>query len=216
MPIKLVVFDLDGTLVDSAPATIAILNQLRHERGLVELPVHVFIPWLSLGGTGLMSNALELTTTKQANTYLQEFRKRAKLLDSDAMWLYAGVEKTLDTLHKQNIKMAVCTSKARALMIKLFDDFDISNYFDTTIAGGDLDTSKPDPENLLICLRRLNIDIKDAIFVGDSTVDQQTALNAQIKFAFHEHGYDDGVDKTKADIVFSNYKTLVEKVLSYE
>jgi phosphoglycolate phosphatase len=215
MPVKLVVYDLDGTLIDSAPATIALLNQLRNELGLFSLPHSAFIPWLSLGGIKIMTNSLELDCEKKAKEYLEEFRRRLGTLPINTMPLYSNVKESLKLLLENNIKIGICTNKASRLVHKIINELKIDQYFAVVIAGDDLPISKPNPLHLLTCLERLNISINDAIFVGDSTVDQRTAISANVAFAFYQRGYDDGVDNTRS-IPFDDHLDLVKRIIKYE
>jgi phosphoglycolate phosphatase len=215
MPVELVVYDLDGTLVDSAPATVALLNQLRNELGLSPLPYDAFIPWLSLGGVKIMSNALELDSDQTAKEYLEEFRRRLASLPSETMPLYPNVKESLQLLFASGIKMGICTNKANRLVHKIIKELRIADYFDVVIAGDDLPVSKPNPVHLLTCLERLNVSIKDAIFVGDSTVDQRTAESADVPFAFYQKGYNDGVNEI-ASMPFNDHLDLVKRIIKYE
>jgi phosphoglycolate phosphatase len=215
MPVKLVVYDLDGTLVDSASATVALLNQLRNELGLSSLPHDTFIPWLSLGGVKIMSNALELDSDQTAKEYLEEFRRRLASLPSETMPLYPNVKESLQLLLASGIKIGICTNKANRLVHKIIKELRIADYFDVVIAGDDLPVSKPNPVHLLTCLKRLNVSIKDAIFVGDSTVDQRTAQSADVPFAFYQKGYNDGVNEL-ASISFNDHLDLVKRIIKYE
>ena len=215
MPVKLVVYDLDGTLVDSAPTTVALLNQLRNELGLSSLPHDTFIPWLSLGGVKIMSNALELDSDQTAKEYLEEFRRRLASLPSETMPLYPNVKESLQLLLASGIKIGICTNKANRLVHKIIKELRIADYFDVVIAGDDLPVSKPNPVHLLTCLKRLNVSIKDAIFVGDSTVDQRTAQSADVPFAFYQKGYNDGVNEL-ASISFNDHLDLVKRIIKYE
>jgi len=215
MSAKLVVYDLDGTLVDSAPATIALLNQLRNELGLSTLPHYTFTPWLSLGGVKIMTNSLELDSEEKAKEYLEEFRRRLATFPSSTMPLYSNVKESLKLLSENNVKIGICTNKANRLVHKIIKELEIDQYFDVVIAGDDLPISKPNPLHLLTCLERLNISVNDAIFVGDSIVDQRTAISANIVFAFYQKGYNDGVDESNS-IPFDDHLDLVKRIIKYE
>ena len=178
MTVKLVVYDLDGTLIDSAPATIYVLNQLRQELGRAPLPDSAFVPWLSLGGTSLISNSLEFEAEDTAEIYLQEFRKRLRKLKLGHIPLYKNVDQTLSLLYNNNIKLSICTSKVRDLTDKILHELNISLYFSYVVAGGDLLTTKPDPRNLLACCDNLNISKH-----SDSKSDEKATMNLTIKQA---------------------------------
>jgi phosphoglycolate phosphatase len=131
------------------------------------------------------------------------------------MPLYSNVKESLKLLLENNVKIGICTNKANRLVHKIINELKIDQYFDVVVAGDDLPISKPNPLHLLTCLERLNISINDAIFVGDSTVDQRTAISANVTFAFYQRGYDDGVDNTKS-IPFDDHLDLVKRIINYE
>lgn len=211
MSVKLVVYDLDGTLIDSAPATVMLLNQLRSSLGLTALLKEEFIPWLSLGGLGLISKSLNLSTEEDSKFYLNEFRRRAVTLHGSSTPLYKNVMLALSFLKGHDIKLAICTNKASKLTNKVIQDLRVDHFFDVVVAGDEVPNPKPHPAHLLACINRLNIPIKDVIFVGDSTVDQQTAIASNVEFAFYQKGYDDGV--VNVNLTFEDHLELAERII---
>ncbi len=209
---KIVVFDLDGTLVDSAATVRSILNSMRSELGLQPLPTQNFIPWISLGGDMLVSKALEMPINLVSHC-TEKFRDRyfdfATPLDS----VYTGVIDVLEYLSSEGITLNLCTNKPRRLAEKVLKETSLERFFSFTSAGGDLPTSKPNPANLTVCLQPTNTSLNEVFFVGDSTVDQMTAENANVKFIFYENGYDDGVDKLKTYASFNDYLRLPELLI---
>jgi phosphoglycolate phosphatase len=209
---NIIVFDLDGTLVDSAANVSGILNTMRSELGLPSLPRQNFIPWISLGGDILVSKALEIPF-HLVRPYTEKFRDNYFDLPTPLETIYSGVVETLDSLSRAGIILSLCTNKPRRLADKVLKDTSLDRFFSFTIAGGDLPTNKPNPTNLLVCLQSNKAVINDAYFIGDSTVDQKTAENANVKFIFYENGYDDGVDKFKTYATFKHHHLLAEILL---
>lgn len=211
MTCKLVVYDFDGTLVDTAPVVVSLLNQFRRTLEKAPLTFDKVIPWLSLGGLELTSKALEIDNLQLSKEYLEKFRDDYKTLPGDVSPLYSGVRSSLEELYNSNIQLAICTNKPRILVEKIIKALELEKYFSTIVAGDDLPTKKPDPTPLITCAERLGVLSEDTIFVGDSTVDQKTANAANIKFFFFSGGYDDGVDQSTAT-VFDNHSDIFKLV----
>jgi len=216
MSIKTVIFDFDGTLVDSAPIIQILINDMRKELGFLPLSAETYAPWMSLGGTTLIKNALKIKEPDLIKSNLIEFRSRYLKLPGTASPLFNNVKNSLKLLRENNIQIALCTNKPQMLVDKILNDWEITNYFDFITTGKDDATDKPNPKKLLTCIEMLNNNLNESIFVGDAQLDKTTADNANIKFALHRDGYNDGVDETSCDLVFDGYFEFTEKVLKYE
>ena len=204
---ELVVFDLDGTLVDSAQVVSSILNQLRQEIGKDKKPTAYFTPWLSLGGMELMANGLGIEPSR-AEAFLTEFRNRYAEISTPIDTVYEGVFDALDDLSAQNIKMCVCTNKPRNLAQKVLDETGLDRYFEYLCAGGDLPSKKPHPKNLSICIEYFGMQSEQVALVGDSTIDQKMAASLGVDFYFFTRGYDDCVDRSLINFSFKNHSDL--------
>lgn len=209
MPKRLAVFDLDGTLVDSAKVVASILNELRQEIGKDAKAIDHFIPWLSLGGEELVANGLEIAP-KDAEQYLKEFRERYALLPTPKDSIYPGVEKLLVHLYALDVKMCICTNKPRNLAEKVLEETGLQKYFKFMCAGGDLETKKPHHRNLEVCIANFEVPPEAAVLIGDSLVDQKVAGSLGVDFAFFEAGYDDGVDAKSIVFSFKKHLELIE------
>jgi phosphoglycolate phosphatase len=202
---KHLIFDLDGTLVDSALVISRILNQMRNERGLLPLEREQFTHWISLGAEQLLSRALVLDVDT-ASDHLADFRDRYMLLPTPAESVYRGVHLALSDLAEQGVQLSICTNKPRRLAEKVLAETGLGKYFPFVCAGGDYASPKPDPINLFACVNYFEIPAADTFLVGDSTVDQDCASNANIGFIFHAKGYDDGVNAISAKVSFEDYR----------
>ena len=190
---QLVIYDLDGTLIDSAQVVTGILNQMRSEISKPAINKAALLPLLSLGGEELVAGSLGLTNAKEVAAALLEFRQRYIELETPVGSLYPNVIATLEQLQALDYSLGICTNKPRNLVNKVLDDLNLKQYFGFISAGGDLPTKKPHPDNLRICLEYFGADSNQAILVGDSTVDQSLAINLGVHFAHYLPGYDDGV-----------------------
>ncbi len=206
---RLIVYDLDGTLVDSAQMVSAILNEMRLQQGLSLCAPETLTPWLSLGGEDLIRHALEVRDDSKIIEYLNEFRRRYFLKPTDPHSLYPGVRIVLERLRDQGFLMAICTNKPRRLALKVLEESGIRDFFDFVNAGGDLPSKKPDAGNLQACLDFFSVKRDEALLVGDSTVDQTMAQRAQVPFVFFKGGYDDGVDESLVWQVIEHHGELL-------
>lgn len=182
-----VVFDLDGTLVDSAPLVESILNKMRADIGLPPMQRKELLQSLSIGGVAMLQRALN-TDYIHATSALERFRSRYKAMKAESHSLFPGVLSTLETLTKSGVTLSICTNKPRTLAVKVLQETGLLAYFAGICAGDDLPTRKPSVENILASIVSKN-GIKPAVFlVGDSTVDQALAKNAAVPFFSSQAG----------------------------
>lgn len=212
--IKLIVYDLDGTLVDSAPIITNLLNEMRIDAGKPPLLKEQLIPWLSIGGRGLISKAFDIADEKKISLSLKEFRRLYELLPTPLSSLYPNTLQTLKSLRDLGYELAVCTNKPRKLAIKVLDELRIAQYFGYLSAGGDLLTKKPAPQNLQICLDFFKSEPSSAILVGDSTIDQRLAKALKVHFVHYEQGYNDGVEPAESIGSLKNHANIFD-ILAY-
>src|SRR5574343_188645 len=187
-----IVYDLDGTLVDSAATVTALLNDLRGECALPPQDKSFYIPWLSIGGKAMVAAALAIPE-HAAQPWLDIFRARYLELPTDNAIIYPSAHETLSTLQMAGIRLALCTNKPRPLTSKILSETGLGKYFSVICAGFDLPTSKPHPDNLNACLEKLDSYPSECIVIGDSRVDQALAEACGASFGFFRCGYDDGV-----------------------
>jgi phosphoglycolate phosphatase len=188
-----IVYDLDGTLINSAITVTALLNDLRAEHRLGPLSINDYKPWLSIGGKAMLAATLRISEDEAA-PLLVTFRERYLNIPTDPSTIYSGVHTTLSTLRSAGIRLGLCTNKPRALAEKTLAETSLGDFFDVVCAGQDLPTSKPHPDNLNACLNALHSLPGDALVVGDSRIDQILAKSCGSDFAFFSRGYDDGVE----------------------
>jgi phosphoglycolate phosphatase len=198
-----VVFDLDGTLIDSAPIVYRLINQMRSELGISALASADLLPLLSLGGEALISGAFSETKVNVGET-LVSFRARYADTAIPPDSVYQGVNTVLETLSGWGVRLSVCTNKPRQLALASLRQTGLLHYFSKICAGDDLATRKPNAANLQACLPK---NAKGPVFlVGDSMVDQELASNAGVPFIFYSGGYNEGGCGELARKSFSSYE----------
>lgn len=205
-----IVYDLDGTLIDSAITVTTLLNELRAEYGLGQLTINDYRPWLSIGGKAMLAAALNMNES-EASSLLPLFRTRYLNLPTDTSTVHSDVHPTLLNLKSAGIRLGLCTNKPRVLTEKVLTETALGEFFEFVCAGQDLPTSKPHPENLNVCLRALNSAPGNTLVVGDSRIDQLLAKNCGSDFAFFSGGYDDGV-QVDADMVTIHHHPEIFKL----
>jgi HAD superfamily hydrolase (TIGR01549 family) len=203
----LLIFDLDGTLVDTADSVVITLNGIRKSLNKKEMPYSFFLPWLSHGGEELIKNTLEVETDQEIFDNLNVFRKKLSKYLTPKSKIYPGARHVLEFCKSKGLKMCICTNKPRSLAEKVLSDTSLDHYFCFMSAGGDLETKKPSPENLLSILNLYKG--TRSFYIGDSKIDQEITNALSIPFYFFKNGYNDGVDETKLSFCFTSYDKLL-------
>ena len=214
-----ILFDLDGTLVDTAPDLMAAHNHVMKKFGYPQKSLDDIKHIAGRGAWIMMQRTFrdEIKDEKLKKEMVKEFiNYYAKNIDRESKPI-KGVVKFLDWAKSKQILMAVCTNKQERLAVDLLKKINLSQYFEY-IAGCDtFDFNKPDPRHLTNVIDIIGGDINKSIMIGDSEVDSQSAYNAKIPFILVEEGY---TEKNINEIPhktlikdFSNFEKIVEKYL---
>jgi phosphoglycolate phosphatase len=205
------VFDLDGTLIDSAPTVSCILNEMRCARDLPPLPLQQYKSLSSEGGSVLIESALEVSP-RDAEKLVQRFRQYYLDVTTPIDCVYPDVFNLLDYLVANGFRLAICSNKPEKLCLKVLEDTGLRKYFDAVIGGDTLVEKKPNPTPLLKATSLIGKKARDILFVGDSSIDQQTASAAAVRFAFHSSGYGPTVDSNLCEIKFCTYSQFFQSL----
>jgi len=181
--LRLLVFDLDGTLIDSGADLCASVNAMLHHFGRAPLPQAVISTYIGDGVARLVSRALgepvEAAYLESAVGYFLDYYREHKL---DHTYVYPGVFAALDSLRFEPAgaprSMAVLTNKPIGPSLAICEALGLSPYFFRIYGGNSFATKKPDPEGLLALMREAEATGEETLMIGDSDVDIMTARNA--------------------------------------
>jgi phosphoglycolate phosphatase len=186
--VKALVFDLDGTLIDSKRDLVQSVNATLRQMGRAELPEDLVASYVGSGAPILISRALGGATCKEE----QQRALRFFLAHYDAHKLdftkeYPGVRETLEKLRA--LPMAVLTNKPVNISVRILQGLGLAGFFRAIYGGNSFATKKPDPLGANKILSELEIPPAQAAMVGDSEVDVQTARNAGMISAIVNFGF---------------------------
>jgi len=183
-----VIFDLDGTLVDSAKGIATALNLIRADRGLGPVALSDVKRWVSRGAEELMVLALEATPAS-AGDDLAAFRAVYANIPADPADLFPGALETVRSLHARGLRIGVCTNKPQSLAVHIVDGLGLGPFVGAVVGGSPELRPKPHPESLRLVIDRLGAKGAASLYVGDSEVDAETAQAAGVAFVLVGHGY---------------------------
>ena len=178
---RAVLFDLDGTLVDSYTALTEAVNHARRTHGLHELSSVRIRDFVGDGVERLLQRAFERPSVPRS--VIDAFESRYDEVCCEESKVLADVDATLDKLHELGVAMAVCTNKPTFFSKKILDFLGLSYYF-AAIVGPDLaGARKPDRQHLDYTLKSVNCAREEALFVGDMPIDVRAARNSGMDVA---------------------------------
>jgi phosphoglycolate phosphatase len=185
-----VLFDLDGTLADTAGDLGGALNHLRVERGLPALPLDLLRPYASAGARGLIGVGLDIHPGQDAfEPTRQAFLEAYTRCLSDTTVLFAGVTELLATLEARGLKWGVVTNKPHRFTVPVIEGLGLSARAGTVISGDSTAHAKPHPLPLLTACEALGVPPAAALYVGDDLRDIQAAKAAGMPSAAAGWGY---------------------------
>jgi phosphoglycolate phosphatase len=188
-----VVFDLDGTLADSAPDIHYSLNAVLNQRGLNSIELSSVTLMIGGGPELLIRRALdELGAAAEAGEIaeLTEEFESAYLQHGNALTkLFPGALECIARLDGHDIPIGLCSNKPEHICDQLLADLEIRKFFVAIQGSGTGLPKKPRPEPLLVILDRLGAKPGQALYVGDSSTDVETARAGEVPVALVKHGY---------------------------
>jgi phosphoglycolate phosphatase len=190
-----IAFDLDGTLVDTAPDLLGTLNVLLAEESLPLLPLAEARPFIGRGARWLIQRGFEA-----AGAHLHP-AKAASLFDrfiphylahiADESRPFPGLESALDTLAAAGARLSVCTNKPTGLSMALLETLGLAHRFAAIVGADSVAAMKPDPRHLAAAVEAAGGTLARAILVGDSATDATTARAANAGLILVDFGYTD-------------------------
>jgi phosphoglycolate phosphatase len=209
----ILVFDLDGTLVDTASDLVASINHVLVTEGFEALDKATLGGLVGMGGRAMLSRAYELAGRRIDAEVLE--RHNLLFLDHYAASIpgdsrpYPGVLETIAEARQAGFVLAVCTNKPEAMAVALLDRLGLAEHFEAVTGGDTFPFRKPDPRHLLFTIERAGGDPGQALMIGDSRTDIDTAKAAGIPVAAVDFGYTDRhVREFEPTAVISHFNEL--------
>ena len=212
-----VLFDLDGTLVDTAPDLIRAHNHVMKKFGYPTKSINELKNAVGKGAKAIMAKGngkWEWFDEKIKNEMTDEFLSFYKKNILHESTLLNGVKEFLTWCKNHNISMAVCTNKTEHLAIDLLKKIEIYDFFEYVSGHNTFEYCKPDPRHLLRTIEMINGDKNKSIMIGDSETDANAAKEAEIPMILLKYGY----TEKRSDEIYHNHLIKdfigIEKIIS--
>ena len=194
---KAVLFDLDGTLIDSAPQLVGALNQLRQKYDLAPIPFLKGRPFASHGAAGLLKAGFDMDKNDPLfDSRIEEFLSIYKEIFNQDVQCMEGIEGLIQDLNDRKITWGIVTNKAKKFSGPIVTTHPLLKHAQCLISGDDVDAPKPSPEGLIKAASMLSIQPSEVIYLGDDRRDVIAANNAGMISMIARYGYleedDDG------------------------
>ena len=215
---KVVAFDLDGTLLDSANDLVLSLNILLREQKQKSISRNKVNSLVGNGALAMIKKAYEINSNDE-NVNWDELKDRFleiyKSCYTKNTKLYPYTIETLNFLKKSKFKVILVSNKPEYFVNKILDYFNITSFFKATSGGDTFQYRKPDPRHLTETIKKANIENYECIFVGDSINDALCAKNSKSKLVLLEHGYsNEDINNMEADFVCADLKNFCKVISS--
>ena len=214
-----ILFDLDGTLVNTAPDLMAAHNHVMKKYGFQQKKLGDIKALAGKGAWVMMQRSFkeEINNEKLKKEMTKEFIDfYSKNIDHNSKPLEGCID-FLKWAKTKNISMAVCTNKQERLAIDLLEKLNMYDYFEYVAGSDTFSYNKPDPRHLTNVIEIIGGDQKKTIMVGDSEVDALSAHNAKVPFILVKDGYTEkNENEIKHDTLISNFinfNKIIEKFL---
>jgi len=208
-----IVFDLDGTLVDTAPDLVDTLNAILREHDVPPVAFDDARTMIGAGVKPLLQRAIASKGLRfaphQIDTLYEAYLQLYAVHIADRSRPFPGLTGALDTLAAQGCRLAVCTNKLEWLSRRLLDALDLTRRFAFICGQDTFGVKKPDPSVLKLTIERAGGDIADAVMVGDSVTDIETARAAGIPVIAVDFGYTEiPVARLNPDLIICGFDAL--------
>lgn len=208
MQFELIFFDLDGTLADTSEDIMYCANLTLNELGQRERPLEEIKKAIGGGARMLMERLLVNTNAdidKAVKRFIDSYRKNP----IKKTVLYPGVKETLTVLTQKKL---VLTNKPESITNIILEKLEIKHLFNAIIGGDTYPTKKPDPMAINLMLDRFKIKPQNALMIGDTLTDIQTAHMAGLKCAAVSYGYSLNGEIKTADWIINSFEEIVSSI----
>ena len=192
-PFSALLFDLDGTIIDSAPDVCASVNRVLKTMDRPSVDVETIKMLVGYGARTLVEKTLEKTgvpgSEEDIDFLFEGFLESYRQNPSEHTVLFPGARAALERFEKTGIQLGICTNKPEATCFPVLDALDLKRYFPTVICGDTLEYRKPDPRHIYHTLDAMGASRDAAAFIGDSEADIKAANNANLPSVLVTFGY---------------------------
>jgi 2-phosphoglycolate phosphatase len=208
---KGVVFDFDGTLADSYAAIACSVNHVRSERGMPALSIDEVKRHVGRGPEYLLTHTVP---TGELADDLASYRAHHPSVMLPMTRLLPGAALLLAELHRLGKKIGLCSNKPRQFSQQLLQHLEVAKYFDVVLGPEDVPMPKPAPDMLLRAIQRLGLPSEQVLYVGDMTVDIQTARSAGVRVWAVATGSEDrrALEDAKPDRLLADLQEMVAQI----
>lgn len=209
------IFDLDGTLVDTAPDLAAGMNAAMADLGLPPVPVATVRHLVGRGARvlverGLAINGIAAPAVEEIDRLVAIFLSHYRENIAAGSVAYDGAVDVLNTLSARGVRMGVCTNKPTDLAVQLLQLLKLDHYFHAILGADALPVKKPHPDHLLETIRRCGGAVARSVMIGDSETDVATARAACVPVIVFSHGYTAiAPQELGADVVLDHFEGLL-------
>ena len=208
-----IVFDLDGTLIDTAPDLIGATNHVLAGLSLAPRPAEMLRPWISYGARRMITEALaehgQTRTEAEIDTLLARFLDHYEANIARLSRPFPHAIDAIKALREHGARVAICTNKREALSRKLLDALTLTDLFAAIVGRDTLPVCKPDPGHLTGTIARAGGHVGRAVMIGDSGVDIAAARAAGIPVVGVSFGYTaTPMAELAPDVTLDTYRTL--------
>lgn len=213
---ELIIFDFDGTLINSIPDLTLAINKMLSHYNLLPLTVEQVTPFIGNGAEPLVKRALEYSMQNQdiSKELLEEafdiYFSAYKEVTCAETYMYPGVLETLNYLDKEGYRMVICTNKPFGFIEPILDKLSIKKLFKCWIGEDSLSKKKPNAAPLFYLANEMNIVIENCIMVGDSKNDILAAQNSGMESIGVSYGYNynENISDYNPTIVVDSFSCL--------
>jgi len=208
----LLIFDLDGTLIDSRTDLANAVNATRVHMGMEALANERVCSYVGNGAPVLIRKALgDQATEAELQEALEFFLEYYREHDLDFTTLYPGVKESLDRLRASGRKMAVLTNKPVRMSRHIVEGLGVAPCFFQVYGGNSFEFKKPNPIGIEALMREAGVDRANTLMVGDSSVDVETARNARVQCCGVTYGFQpESLADPPPDIVVDRMEQLAD------
>ena len=203
LPISCMLFDLDGTLVDTAPDLVNALNAVLHQEGLTPYPLEQLRPTVSHGTVAMLNHVFgnsqpEIDFKRRQQVFLDYYLANICVQSQ----LFMGMVLLLNTLQTKGIPWGVVTNKPHYLTLPLMTALGLVDQAASIVSGDTLSVAKPHPEPLLLAAQQCGVNPAACLYIGDAQRDIIAGQSAGMRTVLAQYGYlsaADDVDSWQAD-----------------